>query len=152
MTTHLFSMSTERSGSSKVVYLWLSPEAQLPDLPFEDPFRVIVVNELPRSARQSAICDWLAASGCRYMMAWGSDASSWDDSMDWTALERTGYVVDAASSDFIMTTWHDHEPLSEVFEFALDHAKHPSLELDDLLVLHLANQPNPGQVLGNARR
>ena len=144
MDSHVFSTDVERFGPGKVVYLWLSPGIPLPQLPFERPFRAMVVSELhPGPARQTSICEWLAESGCRYMMAWGTEASSWDDSMDWVALERTGYAVDVASDDFIVTTWHRDEPLSDVFDFASRLAKHPTLNLEDLLVLHLAHRPNP---------
>lgn len=85
------------------------------------------------------------------MMAWGQEASSWDDAMDWASLERSKHVVDAESDELILTTWHDDEPLSEVFEFATRLAKHPSLKLHDQLVLHLAEQPDSERVLAPAR-
>ncbi|MDH0867548.1 hypothetical protein [Mitsuaria sp. GD03876] len=151
MTSRLFRI--ERSSLGKIVYLWLSPDVEFPRLPFGTPFRALVVSELhPEAARQSAICEWLAASGCRYLMAWGQEASSWDDSMDWAALERSGYVVDADGEDFIPTTWHDGESLAEVLHFASNHAKHPTLELEDLLVLRLAHSPDPEDVLGQGPR
>ncbi|WP_423596088.1 DUF7684 family protein [Roseateles sp. MS654] len=153
MDSHVFSTSAQCSGPGKIVYLWLSPSDRLPQLPFDRPFRVVVVSELhPGPTRRSDICEWLVESGCRYMMAWGKEASSWDDSMDWTALERSGYAVDIESDDFIVTTWHDDQPLSEVFDFAANLAKHPTLALEDLLVLHLAHNAAPEDVLAPMRR
>lgn len=54
-----------------------------------------------------------------------------------------GLCGDVASDDFIVTTWHRDEPLSDVFDFASRLAEHPTLNLEDLLVLHLAHRPEP---------
>lgn len=69
-------------------------------------------------------------------MAWGRECSSWDDSVDFANLEEFSYgeIPDDA---FVMTTWHESEPLEEVFWFAKNSAFHPSIELDNTLILHL---------------
>ena len=66
---------------------------------------------------QDEVSRWLVDSGCLYMMAWGPRCSSWDDSVDWANIGSFGdeEIPDAA---FVMTTWHDDEPLDEVFWFA----------------------------------
>lgn len=150
MTSHSISRMAVQDGEGNTVYLWLPTEG-LPALPSGNPFRAIVVSELhSEAARQSAIFLWLAASGCRFMMAWGQKASSWDDCMDRAALKRRDYVVDAESEDFIMTSWHDGEPLSEVFGLAESHANHSTLKLQDLLVLDLASRANQDEVMEQA--
>lgn len=147
MTPHLLVTSTAMSTRGRIVYLWLPVGAPLAPLEFATPFRAVVVaEEDPGSDRRQAICDWLAAAGCRYLMAWGIEASAWDDAMDWASLDRVNYA-DREDKDFVPTTWHDNDSLPEVFDFARQLARHPSLALDDLLVLHLSAKPAAAKML-----
>jgi hypothetical protein len=71
------------------------------------------------------------------MMAWGLDCGSWDDSVDWANLSRFDYG-DIPEEAFVMTTWHDDEPLSETFWFAGHCAEHPTSDLGHTVVLHVS--------------
>jgi len=118
-------------------YLRITNEVTLPDINRLKPFKSVVVVESNVSPdRQAEISKWLVGSGCLYMMAWGRECSSWDDSVDLANLEDFSYgeIPDDA---FVMTTWHESEPLEEVFWFAKNSAFHPSIELDNTLILHL---------------
>lgn len=118
-------------------YLRITNEGTLPDINRLKPFKSVVVVETNISSdRQAEISRWLVGSGCLYMMAWGRECSSWDDSVDFANLEEFSYgeIPDDA---FVMTTWHESEPLEEVFWFAKNSAFHPSIELDNTLILHL---------------
>ncbi len=66
---------------------------------------------------RAAVAAWLVDGGCRWMLAWGTDASAWDDAVDWVVLERCGFA-DIPEDRMVMTTWHDDEPLDEVLDFA----------------------------------
>ena len=55
------------------------------------------------------------------MMAWGMDCSAWDFSVDEASLG--GQIP---NGDFVITTWHDNEPVEEAFWFAQFCAVHPS--------------------------
>jgi hypothetical protein len=70
------------------------------------------------------------------MMAWGADSSAWDDSVDRAnlAVFNYGEIPDAR---FVMTTWHDDEPLSETFWFAEHAAWHPVVPLDETVIVHV---------------
>ncbi|RYE65474.1 MAG: hypothetical protein EOO81_12635 [Oxalobacteraceae bacterium] len=39
---------------------------------------------------------------------------------------------------FIMTTWHDKEPLSEALWFSGNCAFHPDIELEETIIVHVA--------------
>jgi hypothetical protein len=70
------------------------------------------------------------------MLAWGVECSSWDDSVDLANLEAYDFGEIPEESD-VMTTWHDDEPLREVFWFAKNSAEHPTVGIENTLILHL---------------
>lgn len=129
-----------------VRYHYLSPEHVLPVLP-ADPFRAVLIadREVPSEWR-NAIADWLVASACLYFMAWGKDCEAWHDSVDWATLEVFNYG-EIPDERFILTTWHDKEPLSEVLWFAGHCARHPDVELRETVLLHLAPAPQAESLL-----
>jgi hypothetical protein len=70
------------------------------------------------------------------MMAWGPGCSSWDDSVDLANLEQFNFG-EVPDDRFVMTTWHESEPLLEVFEFSKFTAMHPTIEIENTLILHV---------------
>jgi len=123
-----------------VHYLQLGPNGALPDVRHFGPYKAVVVieSEVARQ-RQHDISKWLVESGCLYMMAWGPNATTWDDSVDEANLEQFGFG-DIPDDSCVETTWHDNETLAEVFSFSKTHATHPTQELKNTLIVHLANQ------------
>jgi hypothetical protein len=98
-------------------YLWLPPGETPPEVSALAPFKAVVVLAADYSANwQKVVSDWLVASGCRYMMAWGPDSTTWDDSVDWADLEARNFEDD--DSRFVMTTWHDKETLESAFWYS----------------------------------
>lgn len=71
------------------------------------------------------------------MMAWGRDCSLWDDSVDLANLEEFEHG-DIPDDRFVITTWHDAEPLSEVFWFASHTAHHPDVGLEQTLIVDIS--------------
>ncbi|WP_431288710.1 DUF7684 family protein [Roseateles chitinivorans] len=128
------------------IYHHVHPDAALPTLAASAPFRAVIVADVPVTpAQQNRISDWLVAEGCLYAMAWGVAASSWDDAMDWSCLEKFNHG-DVPAHGSVMTTWHDDEPLSEVFDFAIRCASHPTEALDELIVVHVAGAADPERI------
>ena len=122
-----------------MTYVHLTSKSDLPDVSLLRPFRAVVVVEdeiLPE--RQALISQWLVQSGCLYMMAWGKECSSWDDAVDLANLEEFNFR-DVPEDACVMTTWHESESLKEVFWFCKNSAFHPTVELTNNLVLHLAS-------------
>lgn len=72
------------------------------------------------------------------MMAWGHKCSSWDDSVDIANLQNFNYG-EIPDSKFVMTTWHENEPLQKVFWYAKNAAFHPDVELANILIVHIGD-------------
>ena len=121
--------------------------SELPDLTNLQPFKLILVAELSVDRKfQSSICRWLVASGCAYLMAWGNDCCAWADAVERENLEAfpNDEIPDAR---VIITTWHEDELLNEVFWFSKYSAMHPCFALDNLLILHLADETRRDELL-----
>jgi len=104
-------------GGLKPHYIRIVPGDQLPNLAQYAPFKAVVaLNASYSDDWQNEVSDWLVESGCRYMMAWGPNCSSWDDSLDWADMRARNYEDD--DSKFVMTTWHDKETLESAFWYA----------------------------------
>ena len=85
------------------------------------------------------------------MMAWGPDSSAWDDSVDMANLEAFDFA-DIPDERFVMTTWRDHEPLSETFRFAGRAARHSVVPLQETLIIHVgANEQRASMLQAFAR-
>ena len=119
----------------------------LPDIPVSPPSRVVVVAEVVVNAEwQAKVSRWLARSGCLYMLAWGTNCSTWDDSVDAANIEQVQFD-DIPEDQFIMTTWHADEPLNEAFWFAKHSAFHPVVDLERTVLLHISEIDNQEKLL-----
>jgi hypothetical protein len=120
-----------------VEYVRVLPNALPPSDSKSRPYRAVVIIEAVVSSEwQALISDWLVKTGCLYMMAWGIKCSSWDDSVDIANLEQFDYS-DIPEDKFVMTTWHEDEPLNEVFWFSKNSAFHPTVGLKHTVLLHI---------------
>lgn len=131
----------------RVTYLHLLPGSEPPSIDALRPFKaVLVLDQAVPAEWQSRVSEWLVSSGCLYMMAWGVGCSSWDDSVDWANLSAASF--DEIHDDkFVMTTWHEHESLSETLWFAAHTAFHPRVPLDDLIIIDIGPDERKTQVL-----
>ena len=112
----------------------------LPAVADHAPFRAVVVIDAPYSTGwQKDVSDWLVLSGCLYMMAWGEDCSSWDDSVDYANRDAfsSGEIPD---EKFVMTTWHERQSLDDVFWQAQFAADHPDVALAGTLIIHISDK------------
>ena len=120
-----------------IEYLQLQSEGILPDISNLKPYRCVVVIEQDVSTEWlQKVSNWLCTTGCMYMMAWGKDCSSWDDSVDDANLEQFNYEI--PDDSFVMTTWHENELLKEVFWFAKHFANREDCEFKNTLILHIS--------------
>jgi hypothetical protein len=128
-------------------YFRIAEGEPLPDLAPLAPFRAVVVLEAEYSSDwQNEVSDWLVRSGCLYMMAWGPDCSSWDDSVDWANLADFNYG-DILDDRFVMTTWHENEPLEDVFWFAGFCASQGTVEIRSTVIVHVSRQDEGEEML-----
>ena len=135
--------------SASPVYVFLHPDAPLPDLDAVSPFRALLVLEQRVSPEwQALVSAWLVRSGCLYMMAWGVECSSWDDSVD-VANIAAFLPAEIPEDRFVMTTWHENEPLSEAFWFCKYSANHPSVDLHQTFLVQIAPVPKQDLLLAS---
>ena len=121
-----------------VKYLQIQPDSTLPNISSLKPFRaVVIIEESVTPEWQSKVSDWLVKSGCLYMMAWGNNSSTWDDSVDHANIELFNYE-EIPLDQFVMTTWHEKESLKEVFYFSKHSASHSIVKISNTLLLHVA--------------
>jgi len=122
-------------------YIHLKPSDPLPESALKKPFAaVVIIDAIVSNDWRNDVSCWLVETGCLYMMAWGNDCSLWDDSVDWVNLEahQFGDIPDHKS---VMTTWHENEPLGDVFWFANNVATHPNVLINHLVVLDINETP-----------
>ena len=126
--------------AAKPVYFHVVPDGPLPDVAHLSPFRaMVVIDAFVTSEWQEKVSAWLVRSSCLYMLAWGRDCSSWDDSVDIANLEQFGFG-EIPEGQFVVTTWHAGESLSEAFDFCKRHAVHPVVELPHTILLHISER------------
>lgn len=118
------------------LYLKLIEGDPLPSLSHFKPFKaVVLIEERQSNDWQIVVSKWLVDQGCLYMMAWGIDCSSWDDSVDYANLEVFNYG-EIPDDSFVMTTWHEDESLADVFFFCKNCAVHPTVDLSNTIIVH----------------
>jgi hypothetical protein len=134
-------------------YVRIAPGNELPDVQHLAPFKAIIVLEAKyNSDWQNEVSRWLVASGCRYMMAWGPDCSSWDDSVDRADIEARNFEED--DSKFVMTTWHNDETLESVFWYSQFCANfsYDDVALSKAPILHICESEQEGPCLDLFKR
>ncbi len=128
-------------------YIQINEQMGLPILEGLDPFKcVVIVDEDVAEEWQESVSQWLVDSGCRYMMAWGKNCSSWDDSVDMVNMEQFNFG-EIPEESFVMTTWHEKETLNEVFWFAKNTAHHEHHDLKNILLIHISNRGRENEIL-----
>jgi hypothetical protein len=121
-------------------YIRLQDGNPFPEVGDLKPFKAILILDGPVTLDWQKLASmWLVKSGCLYMMAWGVDCGSWDDSVDYANLEIFDFG-EVPEDQAVMTTWHEDQELSEVFEFAKEQAHHSSIDLNNVLIVHVGNE------------
>ncbi len=128
-------------------YVRIAPDEPLPDISALAPFKAVVVIEADYTPEwQETVSRWLVESGCRYMMAWGPNCSSWDNSVDHADIAAGGLEDD---TKFVLTTWHDDESLESVFWFSRFCAEYSyaDVALPNAVILHLSEKDRRSELL-----
>jgi hypothetical protein len=130
----------------KLDYLHLVPGRALPTMDAR-PFRAILIAEQGvEEAWRNDVATWLVDSGCLYFIAWGESCETWHDSVDWAVLDKFDFG-EIPDDQFVMTTWHENEPLSEALWFVGNCASHPDIDLQETLLVHVGPTDNCTNVL-----
>lgn len=121
-------------------YLQLQNNEALPNINYLAPFKcVVIIEAVVSEVWQAKVSEWLVKSGCFYMLAWGNNCSSWDDSVDFANLERFEFK-EIPKEASVITNWHQSESLTEVFEFCKNFAIHEVQSLKNTLLLHISKE------------
>jgi hypothetical protein len=109
-------------------------ETTIPD--FTLPFVAIVLACDPSITpdKQADISAQLVARDCRFMLAWGMNATSWDDSVD-IAFLKTDPDFQPPDDRQVITTWHDKQTIHDVVWFALQNTNFDSHNFHEYLAL-----------------
>jgi len=134
-----------------VEYVHLPSGSEPPATTFQHRRVIVIIEQDVDDDWQNHISEWIAASGCLSMMAWGRDCSSWDDSVDHANLRQFD-CREIPDESFIMTTWHDGEPLSEVFFYNQMCAFHPTIDLPLVTILHISETDQSETLLREYRK
>ena len=132
---------------SQARYLRLEPGGALPALGRQRAFLALVlVRDKVAPDWQWAVSQWLVASGCLNMAAWGIECSSWDDSVDYANLEEFS-CGDIPQDRFVMTTWHEKDTLDEAMAFVKHCPVHPTVVLTEALILDISAEDRENETL-----
>ncbi|MBK6941551.1 MAG: hypothetical protein IPH13_15335 [Planctomycetes bacterium] len=77
-----------------------------------------------------------ASSTTSWVVAWGVDCSSWDDSVDLANLERFDFG-EIPDDRFVMTSWHEDVSLRDAMSFC-KHAAHSGVNSRHTLLVHIS--------------
>lgn len=131
----------------KIQYFRLFNGKETPSLEGLAPYKaIIIIEDHVDAGWQRTVSEWLVRTGCLYMMAWGIEASSWDDSVDEANIDQFKFR-DIPEERFVMTTWHEDETLQEMMEYAKYTAAHTVIEIEGLLMLHIGRSDREDEFL-----
>lgn len=116
--------------------------------PSEGEYALLLVcaDEDVSAEEQALLSERLVRTGCRYAVCFGPESSSWDDSIDMVSVMDE---INGRGTPFVVTTWHDEEPLSDVVEYFARLAKFDDWSPPEYVVLVLGGS---GQLEGEVRR
>lgn len=86
-----------------------------------------------------------APSTTSWVVAWGVECSSWDDSVDMAILEQFDFG-DIPEDRFVMTTWHEDVLPRDARSFC-KLAAHSAVHLRHTLLVHISEQGDERRVL-----
>ena len=98
----------------QIITLNLPDDAQSLIAPFEDDYALLLVIASPSISmeQRDRITSDIVTSRCQYALNFGHDCALWHDMIDEACIgDGTG------KERFLMTTWHDNEPIADVIDF-----------------------------------
>ncbi len=137
--------------TDQLFYVHLPAGSELPEIKPEPCRVVVIIDQHLTTEWQEMVSEWIIAIGCLYMMAWGLECSSWDDSVDWANLGAVD-SIEIPDDKFVMTTWHENEPLEEAFFHCGLCAFHPTIDLPKVILLDITAEARPAELIEQYRR
>ncbi len=125
--------------------VWLVTLQQ--DEPFKSPCPgeefaalVAVYDSTVTHDNRNQISDALIEQGCRYGVCFGYECSLWDDALDW-AFMVSDPDCNPPDDRFVMTSWHEDEPLEDVIFFFLQATACGDFTPQNFIVLMIGDGP-----------
>jgi hypothetical protein len=86
-------------------------------VPGDDFVVMLIANDITiTEGERAALSTDIVRQGCRYAVSIGHRCSTWDDAIDLAFLE-TDPNFNPPDDRFVMTTWHENDPLEDVMRF-----------------------------------
>jgi hypothetical protein len=108
-------------GKTEVYEVWVSRINR--PFSFSTPFgggdfalMLVVACPSVTAEERGAVSSEIVRQGCRYAVCTGNDCSLWDDSID-LAFLATSPGFSPPDERFVMTTWHEDQPLEDVAHY-----------------------------------
>lgn len=132
------------------LYVHLAPGHAPSELSVGQFKALVIVDESVTTMWRDTVCEWLVESGCLYCCVWGEACETWHDEVDHANIRAfNGGVI--PDDQFIMTTWHDKEALSEALWFVGTAAEHPTVDLAQTVILHIAQRERMAELVEQYR-
>lgn len=114
------------------------------DPPFEEDYALLlIIGTTVASAKQRyQIALNIVNSRCQYVVTFGHDCELWHDSIDESCQDDT-----TPHGRFLMTTWHDNEPLDDVVDFFWWNTSYADFESERLAVILIGAENELEQAL-----
>jgi len=102
--------------------------------PFEEDYALLLVISPDSNAngRRDQIASDIARSSCQYALTFGRECEEWHDAIDWACLDEG-----MPEGRFLMTTWHDDEPIEDVIDFLWWNTTYDDFSAERLAIIQL---------------
>jgi len=129
-------------------YIQITSSTDLSELNKFRPYKcVIIADKIVPKNTQWKISESLVNTGCYYMMAWGENCSSWDDSVDEVNIMKFIDLESIPNKEFVYTSWHHNEDLEEVFWFCKNCANHKQHSDMNTILIHIGSTQSKEQII-----
>ena len=104
--------------------------------PFQEDYALLLVistGSITKEQRERIASD-VVTSRCQYALTYGNDCQAWHDAIDLAGVDAGG-----PEDRFLMTTWHDDEPIEDVVDFLWWNTSYDCFEAVRLAIVHIGS-------------
>ena len=102
--------------------------------PFQEDYALLLVistRSITKVQRERIASD-VVASRCQYALTYGNECQMWHDAIDMAGIDAGG-----PESRFLMTTWHDDEPIEDVIDYLWWNTSYDYFEAERLAIVQI---------------
>ena len=114
--------------------------------PFNEDYALLLVIASPvfTILQRDQIVSDIVNSRCQYALTFGHDCEVWHDVIDESCV-----AFNASEERFLMTTWHDDEPIADVIDFLWWNTSYEEFVSDKLAIVLLGRDDKLESVIRN---